>query len=297
MKIPAINRYENLFIKKVFTSNNILQSPYWKFTSGDFFQRHLMGKKYFELGMLYKGAKEAVADEHPLRDDIEKISSFNIIPVDTEERIRTTRAIDINPENFSKYILFAHGGGMTITSRRYQRMYKNLSSLAGIYVPEYRGFGSNLPSAGAIDLRTSMTEDIEAGYKELKKRGIKDEDISIMGYCGGCSPAIELAKKYPALKQLILVAPYVSFTYMPAAECFQPYLKANGYKSPDLENISDVEVPTSIIHTEGDRIIPFAAVAELSEKSKNLANFVVIRDNGFHEFNQAKIEVIKKLVD
>lgn len=297
MKINAVSRYENLFIKKIFTSGNILQNRYWKLTSGDWFQKHIMDKKYFELGMLYKGAKEAAGDDHPLRAGLVDMVDFKDIPVTTSERIRTTRAIDINPNKFNSYLLFAHGGGMTITSRRYQRMYKELSSSIGIFAPEYRGYGSQLEKVGGMDLRTSMNEDIESGYLELKKRGIKDENISLLGYCGGCTPVIELAKKHPDLKQLILVSPYTSFTYMPAAECFQPYLRTHNYVAPDLENIAEIDVPTSIIHTEGDKLVSFKSVTELAQRAKNLAKWIVIRENGFHQFNRSKTDVIKLLID
>lgn len=298
MKINKLDRLSNNFIKKIYTSERIIDNKYWKLATTSFSQKHIITPKFFELGMLYKTAKEAIPEEgRRIRTYLKDISKIKKINVTTSEAIKETTIIDVNPQKHNKYLLFAHGGGTTITSNHYQEMYKVLAPSIGVLAPEYRGYGSSLNQIGAIDLRKTMFEDIEGGYNYLKEKGIKDEDIILTGYCSGCTPAIELAKKHQTFKKLILIAPYVSFKYIPAADCFQTYLNTHNYKSPDIENISQVDIPTIIIHTKGDKVVPFEATIKLSEKAKNLEKFYVLSDKIGHDFNKNKIDLLKKIID
>jgi dienelactone hydrolase len=256
-----------------------------------------MGKKFFELGMLYKTAKEALPGNTPLRNELVNISKISEIAVKTKEKINKTKIIDVNAGNHKKYVLFAHGGGMTITSNHYQEMYQNLSKKIGIACPEYRGYATQLDKVKGMDLRKTMVEDVEAGVEYLLDKGIKEEDIIVVGYCGGCSTAIAAAAKNPKLKHLILMSPYTSFEYIPAADCFRTYLKHHKYKSFDLETIKNVEVPTTIVHIKGDRMLPFEAPLVLSQHAKSLDKFIVIQSDYHHSFNKTKIDKIEELVD
>ena len=290
-------RLENLYIKKIFTASRVIDAVHWKIATTNFSQRFLMGQKFFELGMLYKTAKEALPGNTPLRAALKDISKISEIAVKTKEKINKTKIIDVNSSNHKKYVLFAHGGGMTITSNHYQEMYQNLSKKIGIACPEYRGYATQLDEVKGMDLRKTMIEDVEAGVEYLLDKGIKEEDIILVGYCGGCSTAIAAAKKNPKLKHLLLMSPYTSFEYIPAADCFRTYLKHHKYKSFDLETIKDVDVPTTIVHINGDKILPFEAPLKLSQKAKNLSKFIVIKSDYHHSFNKTKIDVIEEIVD
>ena len=291
-------RLENLYIKKIFTTDNrIIDGFSWKLATTDFSQRYIIGNKFFELGMLYKTAKEALPGNTPLRETLKSISKITEIGVKTKEKINTTKLIDVNTGEHKKYVLFAHGGGMTITSNHYQEMYQNLSGKVGIACPEYRGYATQLQEVNGMDLRKTMIEDVEAGVNYLLGKGIKEEDIILVGYCGGCSTAIAAAQKNPKLKHLILMSPYTSFEYIPAADCFRTYLKHHKYKSFDLETIKDVEVPTTIVHIKGDKMLPFEAPLKLSQAAKNLSSFIVIKSDYHHSFNKTKIDVIEEIVD
>ena len=290
-------RLENLYIKKIFTANRIIDGFNWKLATTNFAQRYIIGNKFFELGMLYKTAKEALPGNTPLRGALKSISKISEIAVKTKEKINKTKIIDVNASGHKKYVLFAHGGGMTITSNHYQEMYQNLSKKIGIACPEYRGYATQLNEINGMDLRKTMVEDVEAGVDYLLQKGIKEEDIIIVGYCGGCSTAMAAAKKNPKLKHLILMSPYTSFEFIPAADCFRTYLKHHKYKSFDLETIKDVDVPTTIVHIKGDKILPFEAPLKLSQYAKNLSNFIVIKSDYHHSFNKTKIDVIEEIVD
>lgn len=292
-----ISRLENLYIKKLFTAKKITDAIQWKVVTTDFSQRYLMGKKFFELGMLYKTANDAVGENKPIHDVLKNVAKISEISVKTLEKINSTNIIDVNPLRHENYVLFAHGVGTTITSNYYQKMYAKLANKIGVAAPEYRGYGENLKAVKGMDLRETMTEDIDAGMKYLKNKGIDEKNVIILGYCGGCSQAIAVAKKYKNLKHLILMSPYTSFEYIPAADCFRTYLKYHKYKSPDLENISDVEAPVTIVHVKKDQILPFNAPLELSKRVKKLDKFIILPNDDTHWFNNNKIDVLDSLID
>ena len=193
MKINTISKLENRFIKKIYTSENIPKNNYFKLMANDFSQKYIIGPKFFELGMHYKNAKESLEDkERRLRTYLKDIAQFKTLSVNTSEKINTTNAIEINPNNYDRYLLFAHGGGMLITNNHSQELYKTLATSIGILAPEYRGYGSTYENVNNYDLRKTTTEDMQAGYEYLKNKGFKDENITLLGYCGGCTPAIEI---------------------------------------------------------------------------------------------------------
>ena len=142
-----------------------------------------------------------------------------------------------------------------------------------------------------------MSEDVDASIQYLKDKGIKEQNIILMGYCGGCTQALDVAQKYPKLNQVILMSPYTSFEYIPAANSFVTYLKHHKYKSPDLEIAGKVEAPVSIVHVNGDQILPFKAPLELSKRVKNLKEFLVIQGDNTHWFNRSKIDLVRTLID
>ncbi len=292
-----LSRLENRFIHKVFTADKILDTRRWKIAGSDFSQRYLMGNKFFELGMLYKTAKDASDEVKPLRNYLKNITKTIEIPVNTSERINTTKLLDINPHNHDTYFVFVHGGGATVTNNHYQELYKNLYDRVGVCAPEFRGYGSDYQAAKGMDLRKTMSEDIDASIQYLKGKGIKEQNIIMMGYCGGCTQALDVAQKYPQLRHLILMSPYTSFEYIPAASSFVTYLKHHTYKSPDLIAAQKINAPVSIIHVNGDQILPFKAPLELSKRVKNLKDFIIIQSDRTHWFNRSKIDLVSSLID
>lgn len=292
-----LSRLENRFIHKVFTADGILNTRRWKIAGSGFSQKYLMGPKFFELGMLYKTSKDAASEAKPLKTYLKDIAKLVEIPVKSTEKIKTTQLLDINPMNHDTYFMFVHGGGATFTNNHYQELYKSLYGKVGVCAPEFRGYGVNYQAGKGMDLRKTMSEDVDAGIQYLLNKGIKEEKIILMGYCGGCTQALDVAQKYPQLKQVILMSPYTSFEYIPAANSFVTYLKHHSYKSPDLLSAQNVEAPVSIIHVNGDQILPFKAPLELSKKVKNLKDFIIIQSDKTHWFNRTKIDLVGRLID
>lgn len=210
---------------------------------------------------------------------------------------------DINPNNAKEYILFLHGMSQNITHN--QSLYKELSKKGyGILALEYRGFGTNKKTRISENL---INLDVNAALEYLKsKTDLKN--IRIIGHSAGSALAVEAGRKHSNLKTVILVSPINGLTsaserVLAANKTYFPNLIKKAIKKyPNLvapfdkifqteAKISNVDSPTYIIHSQNDKTISIETSKKLSEKAKNLVEFIKINDGG-HRFDNDKIKVI-----
>ncbi len=236
--------------------------------------------------------------------DKELKKNLNIVELKSGKNV--FQAWDINPNDSEKYIIFYHGLGQNITSN--QEFYKTMINKGyGVFAPEYGGFGDSTGSVTAKSIR----ENTEAAIKYLKRKGIKPDNIGVVGFSLGSFPAINMAHKNNDLKFLVLISPFNSIKnekdillkgqtlklpklirYLLSKCPFLVDLVDNTFQN--LKKVKKLKLPTYFIHSENDRIISTTSTKELANSSKNLKQFVLLK-NGGHSIETGKINAFNNL--
>ena len=166
-----------------------------------------------------------------------------------------------NNKNANDIILFCHGNGGNISSR------KTLISLLyklgyGLFIFDYRGYGRSTGSA-SID---GFYKDIETVWDYLTKiRGINEKNIILFGESIGVSVASYIAQKHNP-KCLILQSGFASLDhivedYLPAStprvvlNFINKIIIGNDFNT--INYIKNVVAPKLILHSLSDDIVPF----------------------------------------
>jgi hypothetical protein len=158
--------------------------------------------------------------------------------------------------NDAPNILYFHGNGETVPDYDYVApVYQNKG--LNLFVADYRGYGMSdgSPSSGAM---IRDTHPIFKGFKAFLRDLENTGNVFVMGRSLGSAPALEVAYHYQKeLKGLIIESGFASgrnqlkrlgLSYLFQEE--EPIGFGNHLK------ISEVTMPTLIIHGEEDEIIP-----------------------------------------
>lgn len=214
-------------------------------------------------------------------------------------------AMDINPYNEKKYIIFFHGIGQNVTSN--QALYKRIIDKGyGILSCEYGNFGNN-----AEKLTTkSIQNTADMAIKHLKSQNIND--IGVVGYSAGGFPALETAVAAGEnCKFLVLISPINSLK-----DEFNNVAKGNMVKLPkivkfvlkkipfifnSLENILNLKqtikknnAPTYMIYSIKDSVVPPTSTENLSKQINNLRGIVKLKEGG-HSIDDGKLDAFSNL--
>ncbi|MCM1265014.1 MAG: alpha/beta fold hydrolase [Candidatus Gastranaerophilales bacterium] len=228
---------------------------------------------------------------------------------------KTISAWDINPEKSENYVLFLHGMAQNVTN--YQPLYKKLlAKNTGILALEYRGYGAN---SSAVCSEYKLSKDVERAYKFLtKERGVKPQNITVIGHSMGGALAVDFAQKHKDLKSLILVAPIthtdslnpkfwqhkklgmgISEKLYSFGQKFTPlrWLTARNYNS--LENIKNVETPVHIIHSNNDSVTSTKGARRFAAQARKqgILKDITILKSGGHKVDSAKVDLISEIIE
>ncbi len=238
----------------------------------------------------------------PLEDDLAAISKRLKLKVGKNEEIE---ALDINPNNSNKYIIFLHGFSQNITNN--QPLYRRLKdSKFGILAIDYRGYGKNKPSFNIYE--RDLDKDVSSAIAYLNKKGV--EEIGLVGHSFGGYLASRVSKKKNIDFQ-ILIAPMISLEFWLRKVLKRPktnrvelsYIKyIPGFKEEYLKvfdikrHFNGNKTPTYLIHSSKDMYIRAAKINELAEHIPNLQNYTILKHGG-HKMDDAKISAIRELLD
>lgn len=238
----------------------------------------------------------------PIEDDLKAISKRLKLKVGKKEEIE---ALDINPNNSDKYIIFLHGFSQNITNN--QPLYKKLKdSKFGILAIDYRGYGKNKPSLNIYE--RDLDKDVSSAITYLTQKGVKE--IGLVGHSFGGYLASRISKKKPIDFQ-ILIAPMISLEFWLRKVLKRPktnrvelsYIKyIPGFKEQYLKvfditkHFNGNNTPTYLIHSAKDMYIQAAKINELTKHIPNLQTYTILKHGG-HKMDDAKISAIRELLD
>lgn len=244
--------------------------------------------------------------QRPIAKDLQGKVQEITIPINRSNIV----AWDINDGSRNKYVLFLHGTGQNIT--HFQEMYRNILANTdfAILAPEFRGFGKNIPEK--ISGKT-IFQDADAAYKFLRApKGIKREDICLIGHSLGCYPATQIASQHKGIKELVLLSPIHSFKEdidirqslgknVPES-VIQLFDKA-GFLSKQFEDlyavgkiIKKTQTPVSIVHSKKDTLVNPNSPIKLASQCKNLKSLNLL-DAGSHLVDSHKIAVLSQILN
>lgn len=169
--------------------------------------------------------------------------------------------------------LFCHGNAGNIASRGDSLMILNRHHRLAVMAFDYRGYGK---SKGR-PTENGILADARAARKWLAKRkGVREQDIVLMGRSLGGAVAIDLAAKDGA-KGLVIAS---TFTSLPdvAQEAF-PMLPARilmTQRFNSLAKIKDYHGPLLQSHGDADVLIPISLARELHAAAPGRKQFIPI---------------------
>ena len=241
-------------------------------------------------------------------------TKLDIIPIKSTRKI-TISAWDIKPNNSDQYVLFLHGMSQNVSN--YQSLYKQINQQnIGIFAVEYRGYGANHPANFSED---KLRHDVEVAYKYLTdKKGIKPENITVIGHSMGGALATNFASNHPDIKSLILICPIVNAAKIgekfalnktigegiPASvKSFTNRIKPLNWlyslRLSSLLKMKSNKVPTYIIQSKNDVVTPIGSARTLAKvaKRQGILQDIQILESGGHIVDRNKVNIVSKFLD
>ena len=240
--------------------------------------------------------------------------NLDIIPLRSTKKI-TISAWDIKPNNSDQYVLFLHGMAQNVSN--YQNLYKQVNQQnIGIFAVEYRGYGANHPANFSED---KLRHDVEVAYKYLtEKKGIKPENITVIGHSLGGALATNFASKHPDIKSLILICPIVNAAKIgekfalnktlgegipPSVKNFTNKIKPLNWlyslRLSSLLKMKSNKVPTYIIQSKNDVVTPLGSARTLAKvaKRQGVLQDIQVLGSGGHMVDSNKVNIIGEFLD
>ena len=277
----------------------------------------------------YKGGANYINKANPASHYLDKffnnaarqtLVKFDDIMPTLEGKIKTVKiknisAWDINPKKSQNYVLFLHGMSQNVSN--YQRMYeKLLSKNQGVFAVEYRGYGANKKTKVS---ENKLRKDVELAYNYLTEtKGIKPQNITVIGHSMGGALATNFASKHPEIKSLILLCPIVKPSFlgqkfktnknlgigMPNSiknitDKFKPLKWLLDFRFNSMSKMKKNTVPTYIIQSRNDSVTTIGGariLAKVARRQNILKDFISLPLGG-HKVDSAKIEAISKIFD
>ncbi len=170
-------------------------------------------------------------------------------------------------------VLFTHGNGGNVTSRKHVIELFRDQMQATILVFDYRGYGRS----EGTPTEAGVLEDARAARRWLATRtGVREGDIVVVGHSLGGGVAVDLAAKDGA-RALILEG---TFTNLPdVAASFVPLLPVRAVMQTSLNSIAKIASyhgPLLQVHGDEDEIVPYRLGRALFQAANEPKQFVTV---------------------
>lgn len=224
-------------------------------------------------------------------------------------------AWDINPDNSPNYVIFLHGMAQNVSN--YQNLYEKIAAKnIGIFSIEYRGYGHNKKAWLSED---GMKKDIKKAFKYLiRQKGIRPQDITVIGHSMGGALAADFAAKNPELKSLILICPITNLNNIGEKFSTNKHLGIgipkrllditkvsrifnwmNSLRFNSINKIKKTKTPTYIIQSKNDSVTPIGAARRLAKTARRkgiLEEFKTFQYGG-HKVDSNKVDAVSSFLD
>ncbi|MEP2777469.1 MAG: alpha/beta fold hydrolase [Luteolibacter sp.] len=167
--------------------------------------------------------------------------------------------LHIAPDAGKKTLLFSHGNAEDMG--QYLPWFEELRHEGlGIAAYDYPGYGQSTGTPSEASCERAIT----AAWNRLMEKGVRPQDIVIMGRSVGSGPSVWLAGHEKDAAGMILLSPFKSaFTTLTPL----PFAIFPGDRFPNLKRIKNIELPLLVIHGTEDGVIPVTHGAALVEAS------------------------------
>lgn len=213
------------------------------------------------------------------------------------------------------YVMFLHGMAQNVTN--YQPLYKNIvNKNIGVWAVEFSSYGTNKTKPISED---KLRKDIEIAYQYLlKTKGIKPQNIIVIGHSMGGALAANFASKHKDLKSLILISPLYNIANLGSkfmenktlgegipktlriiTDKVKPLKWLYGLSFSTINKLKKIKTPTYIIQSQNDSVTPINQakhLAQTAEKYGILEKFITLPRGG-HKVDSAKINVISDILN
>jgi fermentation-respiration switch protein FrsA (DUF1100 family) len=191
-------------------------------------------------------------------------------------------------------VLFNHGNGRNVTTRRHVLdLYRDRMN-STILVYDYRGYGK---SAGRPS-ETGVLTDARSARRWLAARaGVGEGDVVIAGHSLGTGVAVDLAAADGA-RGLVLEG---AFTSLPdVAESHVPFLPVRSVMQTGLQSEAKITAyrgPLLQVHGDADDVVPYSLGRRLFAAANEPKEFVTVRGGGHHDlYTKEFIEALDRFL-
>ncbi|MFB6248308.1 MAG: alpha/beta hydrolase [Salinibacter sp.] len=193
-------------------------------------------------------------------------------------------------------LLFFHGNAGNISGRLESvQQFHNLG--LNVLIVDYRGYGRSTGSPS----EQGLYRDAAACWEHLTEtRGIPPEAIVVFGRSMGGGPATWLAaRRDPGAVILESV-----FTNVPDVGAHHyPFLPVRALATNQFDNearVAEIEAPLLVIHSRGDRVVPFRLGREVYEAATEPKQFLEIdggHNDGFLVSSESYLQTIDRFLE
>jgi len=185
--------------------------------------------------------------------------------------------VDAGPKK--PVLLWCHGNAGNI-AHRLENLFDLYRGGLSVFLFDYRGYGKSTGSPS----ESGLYADALASYEYLmRKRGVVPERLVIFGRSLGAAVAGEVATQRAAAG-LILESAFPSMQSM--ADEHYLGLPANWFVDAEYnlsQKLSNIAVPTCIIHGEYDRIVPIALGRQVYESARHPKTWYMVPRAGHND--------------
>ena len=198
-----------------------------------------------------------------------------------------------SPDPNAAVVLYLHGARWNLTGsvtriERWRRLGFSVLAL------DYRGFGR---STDVAPTEANAYEDAEAAWDYLSKVAPGRPRL-IVGHSLGGAIAVELARKHPEARGLVLEATLTSVQDMveQSAWGFLPVGLILTQKFDALSKIGEVKMPVMVAHGTRDSIVPIQMGERLYEAAPAPKRFVKVEGAGHHNLSGAGFDQYRNAI-
>jgi uncharacterized protein len=185
------------------------------------------------------------------------------------------------PGTNGKTVLYFHGNGGNIGANaehacRFQKM--GFSTL----LFDYRGYGK---SDGDFPSERSVYADADRAWAHLQERHIAAADIVLYGHSLGGAVAIEIARRHPDARALIVESTFTSLADMSERDRMSrifPLKLLMTEQMDSLSKIASIKMPILFIHGTADPLVPPQMTERLFDRATGSKSLFLVSGAG-HE--------------